>query len=91
MSHLPLREDFHENSSVLKCFLFLSSNGHPLFASHLPQVMNVILTIATQQEVQPGSPMFFLFFLIHFILYFHVIRLKRFVFVYIFAEQAKTP
>jgi hypothetical protein len=31
------------------------------------------------------------FFLIHFILYFHVIRLKRFVFVYIFAEQAKTP
>ncbi|EFX65679.1 hypothetical protein DAPPUDRAFT_303554 [Daphnia pulex] len=53
MSHLPLREDFHENSSVLKCFLFLFSNGHPLFASHLPQVMNVILTMATQQELQP--------------------------------------
>ncbi|EFX84574.1 hypothetical protein DAPPUDRAFT_99742 [Daphnia pulex] len=52
MSYLPLREDSHENSSVLKCFLFLSSNGHPLFASHLPQVMNVILTMAIQQELQ---------------------------------------
>jgi hypothetical protein len=59
MSYLPLREDSHENSLVLKCFLFLSSNGHPLFASHLPQVMNVILTIATQQELQLG--MFFCF------------------------------
>ncbi|XP_046445407.1 importin-4-like isoform X2 [Daphnia pulex] len=59
MNYLPLREDFHENSSVLKCFLFLSSNGHPLFASHLPQVMNVILTMATQQELQPEQkPMF---------------------------------
>ncbi|XP_057376777.1 importin-4-like [Daphnia carinata] len=53
MSHLPLREDFHENSSVLKCFLFLFQNGHPLFVSHLPQIMNVILTMATQQELQP--------------------------------------
>ena len=55
MSHLPLREDFHENSSVLKCFLFLFQNGHPLFASHLPQIMNVVLTMATQQELQPGK------------------------------------
>jgi hypothetical protein len=84
MSHLPLREDFHENSSVLKCFLFLFSNGHPLFASHLPQIMNVILTMATQQELQPGNLFMFFFFYLS-IFYFYTIRLKRFMFV--FAEQ----
>lgn len=55
MNQLPLREDFHENSSVLKCFMFLFQQGHPLFASHLAQIMNVILTMATQQELQPGK------------------------------------
>ena len=49
ISHLPLREDFHENSWVFKCFLFLFQNGH------LPQIMNIVLTMATQQELQPGK------------------------------------
>ena len=76
MSHLPLREDFHENSSILKCFLFLYSNGHPLFASHLPQVMNVILTMVTQQELQPGN--FESFF---YIMYVYLIK------IFVFADQ----
>lgn len=54
MRHLPLREDFHENTSILRCFLFMFQHGHPLFASHLSQILNIILTVATQQKLQEG-------------------------------------
>lgn len=54
MKHLPLREDFQENTSLLKCFLFLFGAGHPQFQLHVGQILTVLATIATQHEIQPG-------------------------------------
>jgi len=54
MGKLPMREDFEENTWILKVFLYLLQNGHPLCASHLPQILNVVSVITTQQEPLPG-------------------------------------
>lgn len=50
-----MREDFEENTWILKVFLYLLQNGHPQFASHLPQILNVISVITTQQDLLPGT------------------------------------
>lgn len=53
IKHLPLREDFHENSALLKCFLFLFAAGHPQFQLHMAHILAVLVTIVTQHELQP--------------------------------------
>lgn len=55
MKNLPLREDMQENSTILRCFLFLFAAGHPQFQLHLAQILAVVTHMASQQEVQPGS------------------------------------
>merc|ERR1712071_516096 len=53
MGKLPMREDFEENTWILKVFVYLLQNGHPLCATHLPQILNVVSVITTQQDLLP--------------------------------------
>ena len=55
MGKLPMREDFEENTWILKVFVYLLQNGHPLCATHLPQILNVVSVITTQQDLLPGT------------------------------------
>ena len=57
MRHLPLREDVHEYTSIMKMFMYLFQNGHPLFCTHLPQIFSVLLAIRKNDELEPGNRM----------------------------------
>jgi len=55
MKNLPLREDFHEYTTILKCLMYLFQNGHALFHSYLPQIFNVVLHMGSQRKLEPGQ------------------------------------
>ena len=55
MKHLPLREDMAENSSILRCFLFLFAAGHAQFQLHLAQILAVVGHMASEQDLESGN------------------------------------
>ena len=54
MKHLPLGEDFVENTTLLKCFVFLLKNKDEQFNHHLAQVLTVLDTMFSNAFLQPG-------------------------------------
>lgn len=55
MKHLPLGEDFVENTTLLKCFVFLLKNKDEQFHLHLSQVLTVLDTMFSNAFLQPGK------------------------------------
>ena len=50
-----IRLTFQENTSVLQCFLHLARLGHSMFPAHLARIMDVTLTMISQQSLLPGK------------------------------------